>query len=80
MMRQVVERLKLLRTAQTDKVARRLAQAGWRSKDAVVRFLFAKLALPFVFGAVALIALYWLDLYKLDWCGGQDAAKQEDGE
>ena len=66
MMRQVVERLKLLRTAQTDKVTRRLSQAGWRSKDAVVRFLFAKLALPFVFGAVALIALYWLDLYKLD--------------
>ena len=66
LMRQVVERLKLLRTAQTDKVTRRLAQAGWRSKDAVVRFLFAKLALPFVFGAVALIALYWLDLYKLD--------------
>ena len=66
MMRQVVERLKLLRTAQTDKVTRRLAQAGWRSKDAVIRFLFAKLALPFLFGAVALIALYWLDLYKLD--------------
>ena len=66
MMRQVVDRLKLLRTAQADKLARRLAQAGWRSKDAVVRFLFAKLALPFVFGGVALFVLYVLELYDLD--------------
>ncbi|MCG8597565.1 MAG: type II secretion system F family protein [Kiloniellales bacterium] len=66
MMRQVVDRLKLLRTAQADKLARRLAQAGWRSKDAVVRFLFAKLALPFVFGGVALFVLYVLELYNLD--------------
>ena len=65
-MRQVVDRLKLLKTAQGDKLARRLSQAGWRSKDAVVRFLFAKLALPFVFGGVSLFVLYVLDLYDLD--------------
>lgn len=65
-MRQVVDRLKLLRTAQGDKLAHRLSQAGWRSKDAVVRFLFAKLALPFVFGGVALFALYVLELYDLN--------------
>ena len=65
-MRQVVERLKLLRTAQGDKLSRRLAQAGWRSKDAVIRFLFAKLALPFVFGGVALFVLYVLELYNLN--------------
>ena len=65
-MRQVVDRLKLLRSAQGDKLSRRLAQAGWRSKDAVVRFLFAKLALPFVFGSVALFVLYVLDLYNLN--------------
>ncbi len=65
-MRQVVDRLKLLRTAQGDKLARRLSQAGWRSKDAVVRFLFAKLALPFVFGGVSLFVLYVLELYNLD--------------
>ena len=65
-MRQVVDRLKLLRSAQGDKLNRRLAQAGWRSKDAVVRFLFAKLALPFVFGGVSLIALYVFELYNLN--------------
>lgn len=65
-MRQVVDRLKLLRSAQGDKLSRRLAQAGWRSKDAVVRFLFAKLALPFVFGSVALFVLYVLELYNLN--------------
>ncbi len=65
-MRQVVDRLKLLRSAQGDKLSRRLSQAGWRSKDAVVRFLFAKLALPFVFGGVSLFVLYVLELYNLD--------------
>ncbi len=65
-MRQVVERMKLLRTAQGDRLSRRLSQAGWRSKDAIIRFLFAKLALPFVFGGVALFVLYVLELYNLN--------------
>ena len=54
-MRQVVERLQLLRTAQTEKTALKLARAGWRSKDAVVRYLFLRIALPFVFGVGAVV-------------------------
>lgn len=65
-MRQVVDRLQLLRTAQTEKTALKLARAGYRSKDAVVRYLFLRIALPFIFGVAALVALYGLDLYKLD--------------
>ena len=65
-MRQVVDRLQLLRTAQTEKTALKLARAGWRSKDAVVRYLFLRIALPFVFGGGSLLLLYGLDLYKLD--------------
>ncbi len=65
-MRQVVDRLQLLRTAQTEKTALKLARAGWRSKDAVVRYLFLRIALPFAFGVGSLVVLYGLNIYDLD--------------
>jgi len=65
-MRQVVDRLQLLRTHQTQKTALKLARAGWRSKDAVVRYLFLRTALPFAFGGGALVLLYGLNAYALD--------------
>lgn len=64
-MRTVVERLRLMRSRQAEAVASKLARAGWRSKDAVVRFLFFKLALPFVLGGVVVLLLYGLDAYAL---------------
>ncbi len=64
-MRQVVERLKLLRSAQANKVSAKLTRAGWRSKDALVRFFFFKFALPFVCGGMAVFMLYGLDAYDL---------------
>ena len=64
-MRGVVGTLKLLRSAQADKVALKLTRAGWRHKDAVVRFFFAKFALPFLFGGIALVMLYVLDAYPM---------------
>lgn len=65
-MRKVVDRLQLMRSAQTEKTALKLARAGWRSKDAVIRYLFLRIALPFVFGGAALVLLYGLNLYHLD--------------
>jgi len=65
-MRQVVEHLQLLRTAQTEKTALKLSRAGWRSKDAVVRYLFLRIALPFAFGVGAVVLVYGLNLYQLD--------------
>lgn len=65
MMRQVVNRLNLMRSNQSEKLAKRLMQAGWRSKDAVIRYLFAKLAMPFVCGAVVVLMLYGFDAYSL---------------
>ena len=43
----------------------RLAQAGYRSKDAPVIFAFMKAILPIVFGAVAAIAIYVLKVYEM---------------
>ncbi|MEM7223247.1 MAG: type II secretion system F family protein [Pseudomonadota bacterium] len=69
MMRQTVERLQLMRTTQAAKISKNLARAGWRSKDALVRYLFLKIALPFVFGGTALFVLFGIDLYQLGTVG-----------
>jgi len=65
-MRSVVRRLNLERGKKAESMSLRLAQAGWRSNDALVRYLFCKAVLPLVFGAGAVILLYVLDLYDLD--------------
>lgn len=44
--RQVVQQLKLLQQHQTDQLQQKLTQAGFRSKDAIVVFAFAKLIMP----------------------------------
>lgn len=64
-MRGVVEALRLLRSSQTNKVSLKLTRAGWRTKDALVRFFFAKFALPFIGGGIALFMLYGLDAYNM---------------
>jgi len=58
MMRQAVTRFKLLRGGQVEQISMRLSQAGWRSRDAVVVYLFAKFILPFVFGGIAVMFLF----------------------
>ncbi|MFQ5970775.1 MAG: type II secretion system F family protein [Alphaproteobacteria bacterium] len=54
----VVRRLRLLQTAQTKRIGDQLAQAGWRGKDAIVLYLFAKAVLPVAFAIMALLLLY----------------------
>jgi tight adherence protein C len=65
-MRRVVVRLNLLRNSQAEKIAQKLAQGGWRSKDAVVRFLFFKFVLPPSLGGVVSIWAYGINPYDLD--------------
>ncbi len=56
-------RLNLLRNKKFAGIALQLAQAGWRSKDAVSIFLFTKLCLPFVLGGLAATAIYGADVF-----------------
>jgi len=65
-MRNVVDKLKVLRSAQANKIAIKLSRAGWRSKDAMIRFFFFKFSLPFALGGIALVMLYVLNAYSLD--------------
>ena len=65
MMRQVVDVLKLLQNQQTDKLHDRLSQAGLRSRDAVVVFLFFKVATPVLLAAVTFLLVYLLEFGDL---------------
>lgn len=56
-MRRFVDKLDLLRGDVARQVANQLASAGLRSKDALVAFVFFKLALPFIGGAVGMIGV-----------------------
>ena len=51
LMRETVTRLNLLRSAHAAEARDMLAQAGIRSRDAMVGYLFARVSLPFIFGA-----------------------------
>ncbi len=66
LMRRVTLRLNLLKAKTGSKTVERLAQAGWRSKDALVIFVFMKLVLPFVFAAGAFFLFNVMHLIELD--------------
>ena len=65
LMHRVVERLKLLKNDQTQGFVEKLARAGWRSRDALVAYLFLKMTLPAALGAVAATMFYGMELYAL---------------
>jgi tight adherence protein C len=59
---ELVTRLDLLRSNHAAEARTMLARAGMRSRDAMIRYLFARLCLPLVFAVVALIDGYSLHL------------------
>ncbi|MBL8658586.1 MAG: type II secretion system F family protein [Rhodospirillales bacterium] len=65
LMRRVIQRLDLLKSKTSGKTSERLLQAGWRSKDALVTFLFMKLVLPFAFGGVTFLLLDVMHVVEL---------------
>jgi tight adherence protein C len=58
LMSDVVNRLNLLRSRRAHDSRMMLAQAGMRSNEAMVRYLFSRLAMPVVFAAVVLVDAY----------------------
>ena len=55
LMREALARLNLLRSRRSAEARLMLARAGIRSQDAMVKYLFAQISLPFVFGALTLL-------------------------
>lgn len=65
--RKIVERLNLMRSKHADKVQLSLARAGWRSRENVVLYLFAKTVLPFCAGAFAALFLFVVPMVDLEF-------------
>jgi tight adherence protein C len=57
-MRSTLSKLKVLQSDQVRTIQDKLAQAGWRTKDAVVKYQFSRLIAPFVSGAIAVFLIY----------------------
>ncbi|MGF1477077.1 MAG: type II secretion system F family protein [Geminicoccaceae bacterium] len=54
-MRGIVAKAKLMQASQTNARTLKLARAGYRSRDSIIVYLFAKLVSPFIFGALSLV-------------------------
>ena len=65
LMREAVTRLHLLRSRHAAEARGMLARAGFRSQDTMVRYLFARISLPFVFGVAMLADTHVLHLMPL---------------
>jgi len=65
LMRQVVDTLKLMQSQQANKLNERLAQAGLRSRDAAIVFMFFKVAMPVLLGAATFVMVYLLQFGDL---------------
>jgi len=64
LVRSVVTRFKLLQGEQTRKIAEKLMQAGWRSKDATVIFAFFKFVLPLTAAVVVVVLVFGMGLLQ----------------
>jgi len=64
--RRVTKRFKLLTGEQAAKASQKLMQAGYRSRDAVTVYMFAKLVLPAAFGLAMAFVLYTIEPLHLD--------------
>jgi len=62
-MRSVTAKLNLMRSKQVEEITFKLAQAGWRSKDALVVYLFFKVCLPIGFDGLAAGMFYLTNIY-----------------
>jgi tight adherence protein C len=64
-MRGFVNRFTVLKKRQGKSKVVRLAQAGYRSKDAPIIYVFAKATLPVVFGVTAAFLVYIAKIYEM---------------
>lgn len=66
LMRRVIDKLSLMRGGVTGAATAKLEQAGWRSRDALIAYLFLKLVLPVGAGGFALVMISALNIYDLE--------------
>lgn len=64
-MHSIVKKLQLMKGEKARNISGYLAQAGWRSKDALVTYLFARIVLPILFCGFGF--LYFVAGNPFDW-------------
>jgi len=64
-MRSVVDRLNLMRGKATEKVTEKLENAGFRSRDATIAYVFCKLVLPIITAIGVVLVLYVIGAYNM---------------
>jgi len=62
LMRAVTQRLNMFKGEHVAQATDKLTKAGWRSKDAIVVFMFLKLSLPFLLGGLVALFVYGLGI------------------
>ncbi len=62
-MRGILNKLQVLQAEQMKVASTKLMRAGWRSRDAVVTFQFARLVSPVLFGVIAVVLIYVMGLF-----------------
>jgi tight adherence protein C len=62
-MRSILGKLQVLQDEQIKDVQQKLAQAGIRSKDLAVTVIFGRMVLPILFGGIAALLIYGLDMW-----------------
>ena len=66
MMQNIVDGFNLMKNEQAEKFRLKLLQGGFRSKDALVYFMFFKLVLPILIGIIAVILVYGVGVFDLE--------------
>ena len=61
----LVQSLNLLRSKHATEAQLRLARAGFRSQEAMVRYLFFRLVLPMAFGLAIAVDAYWVPIVAI---------------
>ena len=65
-MKESLGRMKVLQDSQVKIIQQKLAQAGYRNKELAVFVIFARMVLPLGLGFIAIVALYWIEMFP-DW-------------
>ena len=65
-MKESLGRMKVLQDSQVKIIQQKLAQAGYRNKELAVFVIFARMVLPILLGFIAIVALYWIEMFP-DW-------------
>lgn len=65
LMKQLTNRFNILKEEQQKKIGAQLAEAGIRSKDAIVVYMFFKMVLPALIGIIAFVIIFGFQV--VDW-------------